>query len=337
MDDAHPLVLTMGEPAGVGGELTLDAWRYRRERRFPVFAALDDPARLAGLAASLGWDVPIREIGRIEEAAAVFAEALPVLPVPLAAPVQPGRPDPANAPAVIASIERAVALCRDSRAAAMVTQPIQKSSLYAAGFAHPGHTEFLAELCGVALPVMMLAVEGVLRVVPITIHEPIAKVPALLTRDLVQATARITADALRRDFGIPAPRLVLAGLNPHAGEGGSIGREEVDVLAPAVAALRAEGIDITGPFPADSLFHEAARARYDAALCPTHDQALIPLKTLDFWNGVNVTLGLPIARTSPDHGTALDLAGTGKADARSLFAAIALAGRMAEARRAGMA
>lgn len=333
MDGAlPPLLITMGEPAGIGGELTLEAWRHRRERRFPIFAALDDPPRLAALSAALGWNVPIKAIDTPQQAASVFADALPVLPVPLGAPVKPGWPDPANAASVIASIERAVQLCQAGEGAAVVTQPIQKASLYAAGFRHPGHTEFLAELTGADLPVMMLAVEGVLRVVPITIHEPIARVPTILTRDLVMQTARIAADGLRRDFGIAAPRLVLAGLNPHAGEDGTIGREEVDVLKPAVIALRAEGIDITGPYPADSLFHEAARARYDLALCPTHDQALIPLKTLDFWNGVNVTLGLPIARTSPDHGTALDLAGTGRADARSLFAAIAMAGRMAEAR-----
>lgn len=328
---AAPLLVTMGEPAGVGGELTLIAWMQRRTADLPIFAAIDDPTRLAGLAQQLGWAVPIQVIDTPAEAEAVFPDALPVLAEPLACPSVPGQPDPANAGPVLSSIRRAVAFCRSGEAGALITQPIQKSVLYQAGFAHPGHTEYLADLTGAPHPVMMLAVEG-LRVIPITIHEPLARVPALLTGDLITTTARIAHAALQRDFGIANPRLAVAGLNPHAGESGSIGREEIEVMVPAIKALRAEGLNIVGPQPADSLFHVEARARYDVALCPTHDQALIPLKTLDFWSGVNVTLGLPVIRTSPDHGTALDLAGTGRADPRSLIAAIRLAGRLAATR-----
>jgi 4-hydroxythreonine-4-phosphate dehydrogenase len=249
---------------------------------------------------------------------------LPVIPVALAAPVRPGAPDARNAPAVIASIEKACALVHAGEAAAVVTNPIQKAVLAEAGFPHPGHTEFLAAIAGVKRPVMMLAGPG-LRVVPLTIHVPHRDVPRLLTRDLIVETARIVHRALRQQFGIAEPRLALAGLNPHAGESGTIGREEIETMIPAAAMLRREGIAITDPLSADTLFHAAARRTYDAALCPTHDQALIPLKTLAFDDGVNVTLGLPFVRTSPDHGTALDIAGKGFARPDSLMAAIALA------------
>ena len=324
-----PLVLTMGEPAGIGGEIALAAWR-RRAEGIPVFALIDQPERLA----RLGADVPVREIARPDEAAAVWPEALPVLRQDLPAPVVPGRPDPANAPAVIQSIERAVAWVQAGAASAVVTNPIQKQVLLAAGFRHPGHTEFLAALAGPGIvPVMMLACPG-LRVVPVTVHMALAQAIATLDAKMILTAARITVAALRRDFAIAAPRLAVAGLNPHAGEGGAFGREEITLIAPCVASLREEGIDAIGPLPPDTMFHGAARARYDAALCMYHDQALIPIKTIDFERGVNVTLGLPFVRTSPDHGTALDLAGTGRASAESLIAALGLAAEMARARTA---
>jgi 4-hydroxythreonine-4-phosphate dehydrogenase len=327
-----PLALTMGEPAGIGGELTLLAWRRRRGEALPPFFALDDPARLERLAGALGWPVPLRAIAAPEEAAAAFPEALPVLPVALPRPVAAGRPDPANAPAVIAAIRTAAMLAGAGRAAALVTNPIQKETLYAAGFRHPGHTEFLAELAGGVEVAMMLACPE-LRVVPVTVHLPLREAVAALSSDKIVAAGRIAAAALARDFAIARPRLAVAALNPHAGESGTLGREEIEIIAPAVAALRASGIGAEGPAPADTLFHPAARQRYDAVLCMYHDQALIPLKTIDFAHGVNVTLGLPFIRASPDHGTALDIAGSGKADPASLIAALKLAGEMA-ARRA---
>jgi 4-hydroxythreonine-4-phosphate dehydrogenase len=243
----------------------------------------------------------------------------------------PGRTDPANAPAILAAIEESVRAAEDGRAAAIVTAPIHKASLLKAGFQFPGHTEYLAHLTGAPRAVMMLAGAG-LRVVPLTIHIPYTAVPAQITKDAIVETGRIVLDALDRDFGIASPRLAVAGLNPHAGEDGQIGREEETMIAPAVAELRTRGDTILGPLPPDTMFHEEARARYDAALCMYHDQALIPLKTLAFWDGVNVTLGLPIVRTSPDHGTALDIAGKSKADARSMIAAITLAAEIADAR-----
>jgi 4-hydroxythreonine-4-phosphate dehydrogenase len=269
-------------------------------------------------------DVRVQAIGSASEALAVFPNALPVLDIGRTVEATAGQPSSATAEAVIASISQAVGLNRQGQASAVVTNPIQKSVLTGAGFGFPGHTEFLAHLAGVARPVMMLA--GLdLRVVPITIHVPLRLVPELLTFDLVVETSIITDRALRERFGIARPRLALAGLNPHAGEDGTIGIEDRDVLAPAVRHLNAMGIQITGPHPADTLFHTEARRRYDVALCPTHDQALIPLKTLAFDEGVNVTLGLPFVRTSPDHGTALDIAGKGLARPDSLIAAIRMA------------
>lgn len=323
----------MGDPAGVGGELTLAAWRDRADP-MPVFFALDDPARLADLARRIGIAAPIREIAGPEEAAALFGAALPVLPVPLAAVAVPGQPDPANGRAVLSSIDQAVALVRAGRAAAMVTNPIQKSTLYETGFLHPGHTEYLADLAGLAAPPVMMLEGGGLRVALVTIHLALKDVPQQLSRDAIVHTGMVTAAALRRDFGLARPRLAVAALNPHAGELGSIGREEIDIVAPAVADLRAAGIDVTGPHPADTLFHAAARAAYDAVVCLYHDQALIPLKTLDFDTGVNITLGLPFIRTSPDHGTALDIAGRGVASPNSLKAALRTAARLAAARAA---
>ncbi|HMB77656.1 MAG TPA: 4-hydroxythreonine-4-phosphate dehydrogenase PdxA, partial [Kiloniellaceae bacterium] len=287
---------------------------------------------LRRLAARLGLEVPM-EVVQGPEAAACFDRALPVYPVELAADVTPGQPDPANGPAVLAAIEAAVALVQADRAAAVVTNPIHKQVLYRAGFAHPGHTEFLAALVkSPTAPVMMLACPG-LRVVPVTVHLPLATAAASLTTEAIVHCGRVTCRALAQDFGIERPHLAVAGLNPHAGESGSIGREEIEIVAPAVAALRAEGFSLGDPAPADSLFHPAARARYDAVLCMYHDQALIPLKTIDFDRGVNITLGLPIVRTSPDHGTACDIAGRGIADHRSLLEALRTARAMADARR----
>nr|WP_042443588.1 4-hydroxythreonine-4-phosphate dehydrogenase PdxA [Azospirillum sp. B510] len=323
----------MGEPAGVGGEITLKAWAARREAGVPPFIVLDDPERLAALATSLGLPVPVRAVSSPGEGAALFGHALPVLPVRLDHPVLPGRPDPANGAAVIASIDRAVALVRAGRAAAVVTNPIQKSALYAAGFRHPGHTEYLAHLAGLAEePIMMLAAAD-LRVVPVTIHVSVRDAVNQLTTAAIIHAGRVTAASLARDFGIDRPRLAVAGLNPHAGEGGAMGREEIDIIGPAVDALRADGIDVCGPRPPDTMFHAAARRGYDAALCMYHDQALIPVKTVDFDGGVNITLGLPFVRTSPDHGTALDIAGSGAANPTSLIAALKTADRMARNRR----
>ncbi|MCA3305519.1 MAG: 4-hydroxythreonine-4-phosphate dehydrogenase PdxA [Roseomonas sp.] len=318
-----PLILTMGEPAGIGAEIAAGAWRALRASG-PCFALIDDAGRDFG--------VPVARISGPEEASAVFAQALPILHRPLATPVVPGKPNTAHASAVIAAIEEAVAFAKSGRAAGVVTNPIQKASLTAAGFPHPGHTEFLGELAGLgAPPVMMLACPE-LRVVPVTVHEALAKAIARLNPALIMETTRIVAAALKRDFGIAAPRLAIAGLNPHAGEAGTMGREEIDIIAPAIAALRAEGIDARGPMPPDTMFTALARPGYDVAICHYHDQALIPIKTIDMAGGVNVTLGLSIIRTSPDHGTALDIAGKGLADPASLIAAIRLAGELAAKR-----
>src|SRR5579863_10039562 len=320
---ARQLALTMGDPAGIGGELTMRAWQALH-RDGPCFVALDDPQRLAG--------VPIVEVTSPDAAQAVFADALPVLPIRLASPARPGHPDKANARAVIASIERAAALCLSGEASAMVTNPINKAALYDAGFAYPGHTEFLAELTGAHGKQIMMLASPDLRVVPVTVHASLRNSIGMLTTDAIVAAARTTAAALQRDFGIAHPRLAIAGLNPHAGEQGALGDEETTIIAPALAALRADGIDVSGPWPPDTMFTRTARARYDAAICMYHDQALIPLKTLDMDHGVNVTLGLPIVRTSPDHGTAYDIAGKGIADPSSLIAAIQLAAELAHAR-----
>ncbi|MCO5093233.1 4-hydroxythreonine-4-phosphate dehydrogenase PdxA [Bosea sp. (in: a-proteobacteria)] len=330
---AKPLALTQGDPAGIGPELTLRAWLERRERALSPFAWIGDPGHLADLAGRLGWSVPLRTCGW-DDAGAVFDAALPVIALDGPAGVEPGRPDPATALGTIASIDRAVAAAEAGQASAIVTNPITKSVLYKAGFKHPGHTEYLAHLAahgGVApRPVMMLWCET-LAVVPVTIHEPLRLVPELLTTALIVETGRIVAAGLRSHFGIASPRLAVAGLNPHAGENGAMGHEDAGVVAPAVAQLRAEGIDALGPYPADTLFHARARAGYDAALAMYHDQALIPIKTIAFDEGVNVTLGLPFIRTSPDHGTAFDIAGKGIARPDSLCAALKLAARMADA------
>ena len=332
---AAPLGLTMGEPAGIGGDIALKAWMERRAASVPPFVLLDDPDRVTALAARLGCDVPIVMVAeeRLDQVANLFATALPVLPIRLAAEIRYGQPDPANGTAVIAAIDRAVKLARTGQLAGVVTNPIQKSTLYACGFRWPGHTEYLAHLAGLADDAtVMLLQGGGLRVVLATIHVALKDVPRYLTSDVVGHVARITHEALRKDFGIEMPRLAVAALNPHAGENGAMGREEIDVIAPAVALLRQAGIDAAGPFPADTLFHAGARTRYDAVVCMYHDQGLIPLKTLDLDTGVNITLGLPFVRTSPDHGTALSLAGTGQAHASSLIAALRAAAEIAARR-----
>lgn len=313
----------MGEPAGIGAEIAAGAWAALRATG-PAFFLIDDATR--------PFAVPVRAITAPEEAAVTFPGALPVLHRPLPVPPVPGRPDTANAAATIAAITEAVEFAKAHRAAAVVTNPIQKATLTAAGFRHPGHTEYLGEIAGTGVPpVMMLACPG-LRVVPVTVHEPLARAIARLTPAMIVETARITARALREEFGIAAPRLAIAGLNPHAGEAGTMGREDIDIVAPAVATLRAEGIDARGPLPPDTMFTALARPTYDAAIGLYHDQVLIPIKTLDMAGGVNVTLGLSIVRTSPDHGTALDIAGTGRADPASLIAALCLAAELARAR-----
>jgi len=326
-----PLALSLGEPAGIGPEIVARAWTALRGDG-PSFVVVGDAAVLEAAGA------PVAAVSEPAEARAVFARSVPVIHVPTAAAVTPGRPDAANAACVADWIARAVDLAMDGRAAGVVTAPIAKAPLYAAGFPFPGHTEFIADLTGdlpyygTRGPVMMLTARD-LRVALVTIHAPLSQVPELVTRERVIRTARVTHEVLRRDFGLARPRLALAGLNPHAGEGGAIGLEEIEVLRPAAAALRAEGIEITDPLPADTMFHDEARAGYDAAICLYHDQALIPVKTIDFWGGVNVTLGLPIVRTSPDHGTGFEIAGKGVARADSLIAAITLAAGMATRRR----
>lgn len=313
---APPLALTMGDPAGIGPEITRAAWHARREG--PVFLVVADPVLFP----------EAQTIRHPAEAEAVFGHALPVLPLTLPAPAVPGRPDTRHAQAILDSITRATLMALDGDVAAVVTNPISKAHLQEAGFAHPGHTEFLAELTGSALPVMMLA-SPLLRVVPVTIHVALKAAVAMLSTEAIVAATRITESALRRDFGIARPRLAIAGLNPHAGENGHMGDEEFRLIQPAIEALRAEGLDVSGPWPPDTMFTPRARARYDAAICMYHDQGLIPLKTLDMEGGVNVTLGLPIIRTSPDHGTAFDIAGKGVADPASLLAAIDLAAMLA--------
>ena len=327
----------MGEPAGIGGEITLKAWHRQRAAGAHPFFVIDDPQRLADLAAQLRLDVTICEIAGPEAAVEAFAGGLPVLPIGSRVNSQPGQLDPAHGEAVLEAIRRAVSLAQQGAAAAVVTNPIHKRVLMEAGFKYPGHTEYLAELCRAArAPVMMLACPQ-LRVVPVTVHLPLSRVPATLTTALIVDTATTTAEALRRQFGIARPRLAVAGLNPHAGEGGQLGGEDDAVIRPAVQQLRASGIDAFGPLPADTMFHAAARQGYDVALCMYHDQALIPIKTIDFDGGVNVTLGLPIIRTSPDHGTALDIAGDfaggGKASPTSLLAALDMAAQMSAASR----
>ncbi|MBI1361682.1 MAG: 4-hydroxythreonine-4-phosphate dehydrogenase PdxA [Alphaproteobacteria bacterium] len=337
MSNALPLAVTMGDPAGVGPQITWWAWLQRQsgQRPFYVIASTDVATQgFAALAGQGATGVTMRQIAEPAEAVSAFPDALPVLPIVCTAPT-PGSPDPATASPIIESIRLAVGHVRAGKAAAVVTNPIAKELLYKAGFKHPGHTEFLAELAAAdgkaPHPVMMLAGGG-LRVALATIHRPLASVPAVLTADLIAQTGRIMHDALKRDFSLPAPRIGLCGLNPHAGEAGSMGREEIDIINPAAARLRAEGVNISDARPGDTVFHEMLQGRFDAILAMYHDQGLIPVKTLDIWGGVNVTLGLPFIRTSPDHGTAYDAAANGSAKPDSLIAALKLADRMALAR-----
>ncbi len=323
-----PLALTMGEPAGIGPDLTLAAWLRRRQFGLPPFYCLADPAFLAGRAEALGMDCPIESLSPVA-VEACFDRALPVVPLAATVKSTPGQPDPINAAAVIEAIARAVGDVCEGTASAVVTNPISKKTLYEAGFHHPGHTEFLGTLStawtGTAVRPVMMLVGPELKVVPVTIHVPLKDVPATLTQELIVATARTVAGELRRRFAIPQPRLAISGLNPHAGEGGALGDEEDTIVRPAVATLNSEGIVARGPMAADTMFHPAARTGYDAALCMYHDQALIAAKTLAFAETVNVTLGLAFVRTSPDHGTAFDIAGTGRGDPSSLAAAVRLA------------
>ncbi|MBR9864846.1 MAG: 4-hydroxythreonine-4-phosphate dehydrogenase PdxA [Rhodobacteraceae bacterium] len=316
----RPIALTSGDPAGVGPEITRAAWSALKDEL--SFFVIGDPRHFPGSV----------EISGPSEARSAMAEGVPLLPLEFTAPATAGQPDHANAAGVIASIEQAVAFARDGTASAVCTNPISKQVLIeGADFPHPGHTEFLAELGGVERSVMMLTAPE-LSVVPVTIHIPLEQVKQALTAELLEDTIRITRAALVRDFGLGAPRIAIAGLNPHAGEGGVMGREEITLIEPVLQKLRAEGMEITAPLPADTMFHPAARATYDVAVCMYHDQALIPIKTLNFSAGVNVTLGLPFIRTSPDHGTAFGIAGKQVADATSLIEALRRARDMARAR-----
>jgi len=338
---AKPLALTLGEPAGIGPDIAIAAWLRRRELNLPVFYLLGDEALIArrakflgrALNSTLGADIRIAGV-RADEAKAAFAEALPVVATGVIATAEPGQPDDNSAPAALSSIRQAVTDVIAGRAGAVVTNPIAKNVLYRAGFHHPGHTEFLAELAGanghVPQPVMLLW-SPMLAVVPVTIHLPLREALAQLTSELIVSTVRIVAAEFKSRFGKSRPRIAISGLNPHAGEDGSLGHEERTIVAPAIEILRGEGIEAKGPLPADTMFHAAARKTYDCAVCMYHDQALIPIKTLAFDEAVNVTLGLPFIRTSPDHGTAFDIAGTGKANPASLIAALQLANRMATA------
>jgi 4-hydroxythreonine-4-phosphate dehydrogenase len=333
---AKPLALTSGEPAGIGPDIAIAAWLRRNELGLPPFYLLGDLGAVANRAKILGLKVELAD-SRPEDALAAFSSALPVVATGQPATARPGQPDATSANAALASIRQAVGDVMAGRASAVVTNPIAKSVLYRAGFRHPGHTEFLAELAAnggrAPQPVMMLW-SPALAVVPVTIHVSLHDALAQLTSELIVTTARIAVADLKARFGLSNPRLAVSGLNPHAGEDGSLGTEDIEIVAPAVEILRGEGIDVRGPLPADTMFHAAARESYDCAICMYHDQALIPIKTIAFEDAVNVTLGLPFIRTSPDHGTAFDIAGTGKANPSSLAAALRLAARMAAARPA---
>lgn len=332
-NDARPLAVSCGEPSGIGPDIIFSAWQLHRTA-LPPFICIGDPEQLARRARQLGLDVPV-EIADPASAASAFPTSLLVVPLRNRLEERPGTPLPGNAAGVIEAIDRAVALTLSGETSAVVTAPIAKKPLYEAGFAHPGHTEYLAELAerhtGQAVrPVMMIAGPN-LRTIPVTIHMPLASVPGALTTGLILETIRIADRDLRARFAIARPRIAVAGLNPHAGEDGALGTEDRAIVAPAIEQARSEGIDATGPLPADTMFHAAARTGYDVAVCMYHDQALIPAKALDFDEGVNVTLGLPFVRTSPDHGTAFAIAGTGAARPDSFIAALRMAARMAHA------
>lgn len=324
-----PIVVSMGDPAGIGPEIIAKAWAARVEHDLPPFVVIGDLQAFAAV-----WQGPIVEVATLDHVPATFGDALPVMAVDAGGTVVPGRPDMDGARNALEALETATALAQSGAARALVTAPVGKAQLYQVGFTPPGQTEFVADRCGVSRDdaVMMLAGPS-LRVVPVTTHVPLAEVPGLLTVELIVAKARVTARELRDSFGIAHPRLAFAGINPHAGEGGALGREEIDVIEPAIEQLCAEGIEATGPAAADTMFHPRARERYDAAMCAYHDQALVPLKTLHFDEGVNVTLGLPIVRTSPDHGTAFGIAGQDQAHPGAMIAAIRMADTLASNRQ----
>jgi len=334
MTSAAPVVVTMGEPAGIGGDVTLQAWAYHRDR-LPPFFIIDDPGRISALALALRLDCSLQTISDASEAHIFFPKSLPIMPVnpPLANPVTPGSPLVENAPSVIGAIDQAVSHVLEGNASALVTNPIHKATLQNAGFSYPGHTEYLNQFSVPESQAVMMLVGGGLRVVPVTSHMSIHEAVATLSTEAIIAHGRVTASALFSDFKIEKPRLAVAALNPHAGEDGKFGSEEAKIISPAVKALQSHGLDVVGPLPADTLFHQGARKEYDAVLCMYHDQALIPLKTLDFYGGVNLTLGLPFVRTSPDHGTAFNIAGGGAARCDSLVSAICLASEIVSHRR----
>jgi 4-hydroxythreonine-4-phosphate dehydrogenase len=320
-----PLAVSLGDPAGIGPEVVAKCWDHRSSFNLPVFLAVGDARSLAAV-----WDGPIVTIDDPRDADSAFDVGLPILHIPSAEADIPGRPTVAGAHCSLDSLELAVGLARSNSASAVVTGPVSKQQLYAIGFVHPGQTEFVAERCGVASEnVAMMLAGPSLRTVPVTTHVPFFEVPARLSSGLIEARGRATLRGLQRNFGIADPKLAVAALNPHAGEGGALGTEERELIEPAIGALRDEGWQVVGPLPADTMFHEAARSRYDAALCMYHDQALIPLKALHFEDGVNITLGLPIVRTAPDHGTAFDIAGEDRADPRATAAAIRMAAECA--------
>ena len=344
-DCVPPIAVTMGEPAGIGGELTLQAWAYAQDHAqtgsgegdhfIPQFFAVDSPGRLAALARQVGIDAPVIEISDPAETTASWPKGVPVLAGAPVQPVAPGAPDAINAAAVIRAIEKAVELTQKGAAAAVVTQPIQKETLYDGGFAYSGHTDFLAALAreysqDQVDSVMMIAAPG-LRVIPVTIHQSLTEAIRTLDTTAIVHCGRVVHRALQERFGIANPAIAVAGLNPHAGEGGNLGREEIDIIRPALDELAGERIELSGPFASDTLFRAENRDRLDAIICMYHDQALIPVKTLDFWHTVNITLGLPFVRTSPGHGTGLDLAGTGTARPTSFIAALQEAARQVRA------
>ena len=331
MTNLTPIAITMGEPAGIGGEITLKAWANKDGGPLPPFFTIDDPARLQKIALDLHWPIEVIPIADPAATADVFKFGLPVLPLKLPAQVKSGEPDPANATSVVAAIDKAVNLVTKGSASAIVTNPIHKNILYENGFGHPGHTEYLAKLAGKKKSAMMLACPG-LRTVPVTTHLSLSNAIRALTIENIIEISNITILSLKQDFGIEIPRIAIAALNPHGGEKGQLGLEEHEVIQPAIDELKRQGTNVIGPAPADTLFHAEARETYDAVICMYHDQALIPLKTIDFVGGVNITMGLPFVRTSPDHGTAFEISGLGIADETSLVSALRMAADIANRR-----
>lgn len=333
VNGCSPIAVTMGDPAGIGGEITIKAWiKGHSPGNYPFFL-IDDPERIQNTARRMNANIPIRSINKPELANEVFGQALPILEERLGTDAAEGTSSSSNTKTIIRSIDRALDAVLSGAASAMVTNPINKSTLYDAGFSYPGHTEYLANQTNAQRTAVMMLASASLRVVPATIHLSLRDAIDALSIDKIVQCTTTTARALEQDFGINRPRIAVAGLNPHAGEKGFLGREEIEIITPAINQLQAAGLNVTGPFPSDTLFHKTAREKYDTVICMYHDQALIPSKTLDFYNGVNITLGLPIVRTSPDHGTAIDIAGTNKANPNSFIAAVKVAGQMAATRQ----